>query len=312
MIIDNLVKQIKDDDLRKQIETEVDKGMFNIEKTKKFKKKYDSILQLLKDLFEAKLTKKEFVYRGISKSDEQMPNITRVISQQESTNSINFYEYKFLYHLYRLGRPLLKSSNSNCLEIAALAQHYGIPTRLLDWTKDPFVALFFAINNNPVADDVEYTIFYADLKENTFFDHYSTVSTDVNDFIIEYKSLIDLISEEESLKKAIKRRQETYEKIKVFGTCQYRSAGKLIFYDAPFTNERILAQKGLFSIPRSIKYDDAKNEIGKVSKFTIDIKEEDRQKLVDFLENMQYTKATLFPELASLAEHVRGKITFNP
>ncbi|WP_289617762.1 FRG domain-containing protein [Alistipes finegoldii] len=30
-------------------------------------------------------------------------------------------------------------------EIASLAQHYGVPTRLLDWSKDIFVSLYFAV-----------------------------------------------------------------------------------------------------------------------------------------------------------------------
>lgn len=32
-------------------------------------------------------------------------------------------------------------------ELAALAQHYGLPTRLLDWSLDPFVSLYFASMN---------------------------------------------------------------------------------------------------------------------------------------------------------------------
>ena len=35
------------------------------------------------------------------------------------------------------------------LSVAALAQHHGIPTRLLDWSRDPFVAALFACMNRP-------------------------------------------------------------------------------------------------------------------------------------------------------------------
>lgn len=65
-----------------------------------------------------------------------------------------------LTHERRLFRAFQKSAGHYLDAIPAsewdwlaLAQHYGLPTRMLDWTTNPLVALFFAVSSGPEDED---------------------------------------------------------------------------------------------------------------------------------------------------------------
>lgn len=190
-----------------------------------------------------------FVFRGQGNSDWQLKTSLARMVENHHPNYIEkklpaIYEHKMMEE-FQWKYPSYEKLNipkpDEAIEWLSLMQHYGSPTRMLDFSYSMYVALFMAIDGSFFQKSAIWAI-NKNVLTAKVFEKYRTVHS------------VDTVSGSELNAYTYKEANESINNRFIGNT--NASVGQFLYLTRPhLSNERINRQQGLFIIPSSIEVD---------------------------------------------------------
>lgn len=106
---------------------------------------YVALIDNEKDIAEKSGNDADFLFRGQRRDLPLLPKLARLDLRGEILN----IEKLIIDEFRRTSRPLSEFRPGDDWDLLALAQHHGLPTRLLDWTYSALAALWFTVKDTP-------------------------------------------------------------------------------------------------------------------------------------------------------------------
>jgi hypothetical protein len=206
------------------------------------------------------------------------PRLDTIHCTKDNTGGDVFcLEYDLINEFKRLSSLIIQQNlPQSDFEWLFLAQHYGLPTRLLDWCTNPLVALFFASKRHDEINGAVYTIKIGITDQYEIFDPYTA------DFTEAYKN----------------------NKISVFALQTYQ--GHTIFVKPKYTDQRYYNQRSVFSCSNNpyLEFD-----LSGIEK--LEFKGSWKPELRDRLRTLGISASFIYPGLSGIANELKSFI-FDP